>query len=186
MHWAVRHFVMPDPDLLTSWKEIAAYLRREVRTVQRWEHNCGLPVHRTPGGRRSSVYAFSEELTAWLSTRENEAETQDDARYRTVFTAAPLAMWLLDDDRTIRDLNEQASKLLEADREGLLGKRLDDFADVSETANLVALWARFLAGDTLEGEFRLRLPSGQTKTVWYSAKPRVLPGLHIGILRQTR
>ena len=35
-------------DRLESWKEIANYLRREVRTVQRWEHNRGLPVHRIP------------------------------------------------------------------------------------------------------------------------------------------
>ncbi|PYT73396.1 MAG: hypothetical protein DMG42_12615 [Acidobacteria bacterium] len=35
----------PD-NLLDSWKEIAAYLDREVRTVQRWEKKEGLPVHR--------------------------------------------------------------------------------------------------------------------------------------------
>ena len=31
---------------LDSWKEIAAYLGRDVRTVQRWERREGLPIHR--------------------------------------------------------------------------------------------------------------------------------------------
>ena len=33
-------------DRLDSWKEIAAYLNRGVRTVRRWEREEGLPVHR--------------------------------------------------------------------------------------------------------------------------------------------
>jgi hypothetical protein len=31
---------------LDSWKEIAAYLKRDVTTVQRWEKREGMPVHR--------------------------------------------------------------------------------------------------------------------------------------------
>ena len=54
---------------LDSWKEIAVYLRREVRTVQRWERFEGLPVRRLFHNRASSVYAFANELDAWLETR---------------------------------------------------------------------------------------------------------------------
>jgi len=50
---------------LESWKEIAAYLNREVRTAMRWEKERGLPVHRVPG-KRSGVYAFAVEVDAWL------------------------------------------------------------------------------------------------------------------------
>jgi hypothetical protein len=49
---------------LDSWKEIAAYLRRGVRTVQRWEREEGLPVHRLAHDKRGSVYARREELAA--------------------------------------------------------------------------------------------------------------------------
>src|SRR3954463_10845884 len=42
---------------LDSWKEIAAYLRRGVRTVQRWERDEGLPVHRLAHGKRGRGYA---------------------------------------------------------------------------------------------------------------------------------
>jgi hypothetical protein len=62
--------------LLNSWKEIANYLGRGVRTVQRWEAQLGLPVHRPAGHSRSAVIAFEDELTNWLratSQRERDA-----------------------------------------------------------------------------------------------------------------
>lgn len=52
-------------DRLDSWKEIAAYLKRDQRTVRRWERQLGLPVRRVPGGR--SIFAYREEIDAWLS-----------------------------------------------------------------------------------------------------------------------
>ncbi|MGB2635111.1 MAG: tetratricopeptide repeat protein [Candidatus Acidiferrum sp.] len=56
---------------LDTWKEIAAFFGRDERTVKRWEKERGLPVHRLPGGRRGTVYAFSEELTAWLRSSQD-------------------------------------------------------------------------------------------------------------------
>lgn len=53
---------------LNSWKEIAQYLDRGVRTIQRWEHGLGLPVHRIGKGKRSPVFATAPELNLWLST----------------------------------------------------------------------------------------------------------------------
>lgn len=50
---------------LDSWKEIAAYLNRDIRTVIRWEHK-GLPVHRVPGGKRHAIFAYRHEIDAWL------------------------------------------------------------------------------------------------------------------------
>ena len=51
---------------LNSWKEIADYLDRGVRTVQRWERDLGLPVRRIGKGKRSPVYATSTELRFWM------------------------------------------------------------------------------------------------------------------------
>src|SRR6185436_16826003 len=48
---------------LDSWKEIAAYLGRGVRTVQRWEREEGLHVHRLGHAERGSVFADPAELT---------------------------------------------------------------------------------------------------------------------------
>ncbi len=54
---------------LQSWKEIAAYLDRDVRTARRWEQAEGLPVRRHRSGARSSVYAYRAELDAWRAER---------------------------------------------------------------------------------------------------------------------
>ncbi len=56
-------------DRLDSWKEIASYLRRDVRTVQRWEKKEALPVYRHQHDKLGSVYAFRPELDAWFSSR---------------------------------------------------------------------------------------------------------------------
>jgi Tol biopolymer transport system component len=56
-------------DRLDSWKEIAAYLNRDVTTVQRWEKREGMPVHRHLHDRMGSVYASRAELDAWTQSR---------------------------------------------------------------------------------------------------------------------
>ena len=61
---------------LQSWKEIAAYLRRDVRTVQRWEKQEGLPVHRHVHNKLSSVYAEKSELEAWWKNRKAQLEEE--------------------------------------------------------------------------------------------------------------
>jgi TolB-like protein/Tfp pilus assembly protein PilF len=58
------------PLQLNSWKEIAAYLNRDARTVQLWEKNEGLPIHRLVHQSRSSIYAYPKELDSWLQTRK--------------------------------------------------------------------------------------------------------------------
>src|SRR5712692_6794918 len=54
---------------LDSWKEIASYLRRSVRSAKRWEKEEGLPVRRHLHGKRDSVYAHRTELDAWWENR---------------------------------------------------------------------------------------------------------------------
>ena len=64
---------------LDSWKEIAAYLNRDVTTVQRWEKREGMPVHRHVHDRLGSVYAFRGELDAWTRGRSiRPAQEGDD------------------------------------------------------------------------------------------------------------
>jgi Tol biopolymer transport system component len=59
----------PLEDRLDSWKEIAAYLRRDVTTVQRWEKREGMPIHRHLHDRIGSVYASRADLDAWMRSR---------------------------------------------------------------------------------------------------------------------
>lgn len=72
----------PGPEgRLDSWKKIAAYLKRDVSTVQRWERREAMPVHRHLHDKLGSVYAFRSELDAWRAGRgfDLEAEPQDVA-----------------------------------------------------------------------------------------------------------
>ncbi|HXN50305.1 MAG TPA: tetratricopeptide repeat protein [Candidatus Acidoferrum sp.] len=73
---------IPDPPAneprLESWGEIAAYLRREIRTVQRWEKYQGLPVRRLQIGKLGSVYAYRSELDKWYRERQPSAENGEE------------------------------------------------------------------------------------------------------------
>lgn len=69
-------------NVLNSWKEIAAYLDRGVRTVQRWETDLGLPVRRPRGKNRSAVLAMRADLDEWLkacplSVRDNSSPSMN-------------------------------------------------------------------------------------------------------------
>ena len=57
-------------DSLGSWKEIAAYLKRDERTVRRWQKE-GLPVHRHMHKKQASVYAFRSQLDLWWRRDRN-------------------------------------------------------------------------------------------------------------------
>lgn len=59
---------------LESWKEIAAYLKRDERTVRRWEKDEGLPVHRHLHKKSASVYAFPTEIDGWWAGRRAALE----------------------------------------------------------------------------------------------------------------
>lgn len=64
---------------LASWKAIAAYLKRDITTVQRWERREGMPVHRHVHDKRGSVYAFRSELDAWRKARSASPDPAAEA-----------------------------------------------------------------------------------------------------------
>ena len=70
--------VRPPEDRLDSWKEIAAYLNRDVTTVQRWEKREGMPVYRHLHDRMGSVYAFRAELDTWTRSRNLRAAQDNE------------------------------------------------------------------------------------------------------------
>src|SRR5262245_53120897 len=59
---------------LETWKEIAAYLNRDVATARRWEKREALPVHRHHHAKLGSVYAYREEIDRWLERRRQPVE----------------------------------------------------------------------------------------------------------------
>lgn len=57
------------PEILSGWKEIANYLGKGIRTVQRYERDLGLPVRRTTRSERAPIIATKSELDAWVNAR---------------------------------------------------------------------------------------------------------------------
>src|SRR6266403_2077256 len=84
---------IPDPPIgeprLESWGEIAAYLRREIRTVQRWERYQGLPVRRLVIGKLGSVYAYRSELDKWFRERQPAPENSEEEAEKGTNGQAP-------------------------------------------------------------------------------------------------
>ena len=78
-----RHGMSHEAKVLRSWKEIAAYLGKGVRTVQRWEELFGLPVKRPKEtATKGTVVASTDELDQWLLTgwAQRAIETNEKQR----------------------------------------------------------------------------------------------------------
>ena len=87
---------------IQGWKEIAAYIGRTERTARRWETQRQLPIRRTPGERRSSVYAIVSELDKWLMLTPPSGEDGDSFRASEtvpittpIFAAGRRPRWLI-------------------------------------------------------------------------------------------
>lgn len=92
---------------LESWKDIANYLKRGVTTVQRWEKQEGLPVHRHLHDKLGTVYAYKPEIDAWWENGRSRLEQQEQVRASSrrplwwavaaavvVVAAAGVGLWL--------------------------------------------------------------------------------------------
>ncbi len=91
--------------VFSSWKEIAAYLGKGVRTVQRWETELELPVHRP--SEQGIVLAYESELQRWA---QGKAERPSPPASRA---PGPAKGRHADVRRRSNDLCERASKQIE-------------------------------------------------------------------------
>jgi tetratricopeptide (TPR) repeat protein len=67
-----------ESDRVQGWKAIGAYMGRDRTTAIRWGSERGLPVHKVPGGKRSTVYALKSELDSWRQSLAQDAALADD------------------------------------------------------------------------------------------------------------
>lgn len=80
------------PSQINGWKEIGAFFGKSSRTVQRWEAELGLPVHRLKGAAGEIIYALVDELVDWRDQRSRHLvleRDQDDHEPGVVDTSAP-------------------------------------------------------------------------------------------------
>jgi hypothetical protein len=63
-------------EILESWKDIARYLEKDIKTCRRWEKELGLPIHRIDNtASRTNVFAYKEEINQWL---RDKAKSRDE------------------------------------------------------------------------------------------------------------
>ena len=67
---------MEEKELLESWKEISAYLNRNIRTCQYWEKRYALPIHRIEDSPKARVFAYKKELDSWLEEMLRKAKVR--------------------------------------------------------------------------------------------------------------
>jgi hypothetical protein len=102
-----------DSTVLSSWKDIARYLGKGVRTVQRWERHLGLPVRRPNGAlQKSAVVLYRGDVDAWLATRFS-ARSLEKSEARTAQSSRSARTTLREGIRTARALRTANQELTE-------------------------------------------------------------------------
>lgn len=107
--------------VFTSWKEIASFFGKGVRTVQRWERKFGLPISR-PTAAKNVVLATESELREWIrkssSQLANDTESKDQSSGNRDSSYAQFSMRLkrLEDDtarlaRMVSSFSERIDEL---------------------------------------------------------------------------
>jgi hypothetical protein len=81
--------------VLNSWKEIASYMHRGVRTVQRWEASFGMPVRRIGSTPRSPVVAFQHELDGWFAQLRSTSDGEASLTSRSARASSRTPKWSL-------------------------------------------------------------------------------------------
>lgn len=106
---------------MDSWKAIAEFLGRSLRTVQRWHELNGLPVHHF-GGHKGSVFAYEEEIDGWLLGLAEEPGTEpghtvealeSGRRASNELTMSADGMWETRSERNIQTIAELYRKAID-------------------------------------------------------------------------
>jgi hypothetical protein len=106
--------------VLSSWKEIATYLSKGVRTVQRWEHEFGLPVSRPKKARKGVVLSSTDKLDRWLAVKWAQQPSRKEPHPNTESPNAVAAS--IRDFRRLRQTNRELVHDLTRAMEGLRGE----------------------------------------------------------------
>ncbi len=96
--------------VLSSWKEIASYLGKGVRTVQRWERELSLPVRRPKPNEKQIVLAFPDELDAWVRRQSVQRTHLGEPQNEEMVRLRGLVERTLHETRRLQALTEEMMK----------------------------------------------------------------------------
>lgn len=84
------HEMPSTADRLDSWKEIAAYVGKGIRTVQRWERTEQFPIRRLGQDRVGPVFAYRSEIDAWWKERSSRLPSEVDGEPEPLALVQPM------------------------------------------------------------------------------------------------
>jgi predicted transcriptional regulator len=121
--------------ILSSWKEIASYLGHSRRTVQRWERELSLPIHRPAGRESHSVMAFDAQLDDWLQSFTQNSSASNSGRAASYMESSALASGnesltrlerlLLEEDTLFQQLQEKRAEIRSEKAQMQIGKNIE-------------------------------------------------------------
>lgn len=135
--------------LLSSWKEIAAYFGKSVRTVQRWEGKSSLPVRRPNSRNQRIVFAVPEEIDEWAAQRRGTRSAQSNYFLAARRQAQMLEGW----EQIAGHLGKSVRTVQRWERELQLpvhrpsGKRIITYAVAEEISQWICLGTQNVHGD---------------------------------------
>jgi phage terminase Nu1 subunit (DNA packaging protein) len=109
--------------VFTSWKEIASFFGKGVRTVQRWERKFGLPISR-PTAAKNVVLATERELRDWIRKSSSQLEHEDDSNQGSSNSDGDSALNLTQFSVRLKRLEDDTARL--ANLISTFSKRLDE------------------------------------------------------------
>jgi two-component system cell cycle sensor histidine kinase/response regulator CckA len=129
----------------------------------------------------SPAYGLAQ-LTDVTERRRLEDSVHERERlFRAVFDQSIIAHILFDDEGRILDANERAEALAELPRAELVGRSWVEFAAPGE--DFPAILAELLERGQAEGEADILTATGARRTVLFSARAHVRPGLHLSVIQ---
>jgi len=141
------------------------------------------PRQFTPDEVRFLETAASVLASAMARRQAEEELLERERQLRAVFDSALDAMVIVDDAGAIRDTNPAACALLVASRPELLLSRIQDLVPARAAANGPSLAALPASAERIAGETEVGYPGRRTRTVEFAAIPGILPGRHLGVMR---
>lgn len=102
--------------------------------------------------------------------------------YRRFFERSPFGVLVADDLGRYIDANPAACRMLGMTHDEVLTKRVFDFVNPSEVVPTVQQWSKFRDDHAQTGEFRLRRPDGEVRTLRYHAVADFWPGVHVSFI----
>jgi adenylate cyclase len=141
---------------LDSWKEIAAYLKRGARTVQRWEREAALPIHRLQHERLGSVYAYRSELDAWWNSRGRFAAQEPEPAHTSSVAVLPFSDLSQEKDQAYfcEGIADEIISALSRVKALRVSSRTSSFQFRTQSLDVREIGKRLRAGTVLEGSVR--------------------------------